>query len=267
MVSLRNRGQKSGWSSAGSFDSTACMIGIVLGSGLGPLAEAVAVEHEVSFGAAGMPASSVPGHAGSFLRGRLAGVEVMLMKGRVHLYEGHSPRMVTAGVRWMAGQGMRKLVLTNAAGTLNPDFKPGQWMMFSDHLNLTGTSPLEGADFIDMSAAYDPEWRRAFRSAAAESGMPLHEGVYAGLRGPQYETPAEVRMLRALGADAVGMSTVLETIQARSLGLPVAAFSCLTNWAAGISAEPLDHHEVLETGKQAAQAMIGLLTRVLAPER
>jgi purine-nucleoside phosphorylase len=239
------------------------MTGIVLGSGLGPLADAVAVQREVSFADAGLPASTVPGHSGKFIFGNLGGAPVVLMKGRVHLYEGHAPRAVTAGVRWLAGQGIKRLILTNAAGTLNQDFQPGSWMMFSDHLNLTGTSPLEGADFVDLSAAYDPAWRDAFRNAALALAMPLHEGVYAGLRGPQYETPAEIRMLRTLGADAVGMSTVLETIQARSLGLPVVAFSCLTNWAAGISAAPLDHHEVLETGKQSAQAMIGLLGKVL----
>ena len=239
------------------------MIGIVLGSGLGPLADAVEVAREVAFSEIGMPASSVPGHAGKFVFGKLSGTPVVLMKGRVHLYEGHAPRLVTAGVRWLAEQGIEKIILTNAAGTLNPDFAPGTWMMLSDHLNLTGTSPLEGADFIDMSEAYDATWREKFRVAAAASGMDLHGGVYASLRGPQYETPAEIRMLRTLGADAVGMSTVLETIQARSLGLPVAAFSCLTNWAAGITAAHLDHKEVLETGKQAAQAMIGLLTSVL----
>lgn len=236
------------------------MTGIVLGSGLGPLADAVEVEREVPFADAGLPASSVPGHAGKFVFGKLAGTPVVLMKGRVHLYEGHSARDVTAGIRWMADQGITRLILTNAAGTLNPDFAPGTWMMLSDHLNLTGDSPLVGADFIDMSVAYDADWRASFRAAAASSGMALHEGVYAGLRGPQYETPAEIRMLRTLGADAVGMSTVLETIQARSLKLPVAAFSCLTNWAAGITAAHLDHHEVLETGKQAAAAMISLLT-------
>jgi purine-nucleoside phosphorylase len=226
------------------------------------LADAVDVEREVSFAEAGLPVSTVPGHSGKFVFGKLAGAPVALMKGRVHLYEGHAPRDVTAGIRWMVEQGIKRLILTNAAGTLNPDFEPGSWMMFSDHLNLTGASPLEGADFVDLSAAYDPAWRMEFRKAAAVLGMPLHEGVYAGLRGPQYETPAEIRMLRTLGADAVGMSTVLETIQARSLGLPVVAFSCLTNWAAGISNAPLDHHEVIETGKQSAQAMIGLLTRV-----
>ena len=239
------------------------MIGIVLGSGLGPLADAVVVEREVSFADAGLPASSVPGHSGKFVFGELGGTPVVLMKGRVHLYEGHGPQLVTAGVRWMAGQGIEKIILTNAAGTLNPNFTPGTWMMLGDHLNLTGVSPLEGADFVDLSEAYDAAWRAEFRAGAAVSGMILHEGVYVGLRGPQYETPAEIRMLRSLGADAVGMSTVLETIQARSLGLRVAGFSCLTNWAAGITAATLDHHEVLETGKQAAQAMIGLLAEVL----
>ena len=239
------------------------MTGIVLGSGLAPLADAVVVERELSFANAGLPASSVPGHSGKFIFGKLAGSPVILMQGRVHLYEGCSPRDVTAGVRWMAEQGIERLILTNAAGTLNPDFAPGTWMMISDHLNLTGVSPLEGADFTDMTSGYDPVWRSQIRHAATVLGMPLDEGVYAGLRGPQYETPAEIRMLRTLGADAVGMSTVLETIQARSLGLPVVAFSCLTNWAAGISAELLDHHEVLETGKSAAQVVVGLLGKVL----
>jgi purine-nucleoside phosphorylase len=239
------------------------MIGIVLGSGLAALADALVVEREVTFAAAGLPASAVPGHAGRFVCGKLAQTPVLLMMGRVHLYEGHPPRAVTAGIRWMAQQGVRRLILTNAAGTLNPAFQPGSWMMISDHLNLTATSPLEGPAFIDLTAAYDPAWRQEFRAAARASHMQLHEGVYAGLRGPQYETPAEIRMLRTLGADAVGMSTVLETIQARSLALPVTAFSCLTNWAAGISPTPLDHHEVLQAGNQALQAMVGLLTTVL----
>lgn len=236
---------------------------MVLGSGLGLLADAVEIRREVPFAEAGLPVSSVPGHAGKFLFGTLGGAEVVLMKGRVHLYEGHAPRVVTGGVRWMAEQGITRLIVTNAAGTLHPDFAPGTWMMLSDHLNLTGGSPLEGADFVDMTVAYDAGWRTDFRQAAEEAGMTLHEGVYAGLRGPQYETPAEVRMLRGLGADAVGMSTVLETIQARSLGLKVAGFSCLTNWGAGITMGALDHHEVLETGRQAAQAMIDLLVRVV----
>lgn len=232
---------------------------IVLGSGLGPLADALAVSREVGFAEAGLPVSSVPGHAGKFLFGTLDGRELVLMKGRVHLYEGHPPQTVTAGVRWLAEQGVESIILTNAAGTLNPDFPPGEWMMLSDHLNLTGTSPLHGAHFQDLTETYDGAWRAAFRESANRIGVPLHEGVYAGNRGPQYETPAEVRMLRTMGADAVGMSTVLEAIQARALGMRVAAFSCLTNWAAGMSREPLDHHEVLETGQAAAEAMIRLL--------
>jgi len=242
------------------------MIGMVLGSGLGPLADEIEIDAEFAFSDAGIPESSVPGHSGKFLRGGLAGAEVLVMKGRVHLYEGHSAQVVTAGVRWMVSQGVNALVLTNAAGTLNPQFVPGEWMMLSDHLNLTSVSPLVGAEFVEMSEAYDAGWRAVFREAANALGMPLHEGVYAGLRGPQFETPAEIRMLRAMGADAVGMSTVLETIQARALGLPVVAFSCLTNWAAGISQTPLNHEEVLETGKQAAGAMTDLLKVVIGEE-
>jgi purine-nucleoside phosphorylase len=239
---------------------------MVLGSGLGTLADEIEIESEFSFSDAGMPESSVPGHSGKFLRGRLVGAEVLVMKGRVHLYEGHSAQVVTAGVRWMVQQGVSSLVLTNAAGTLNADFSPGEWMMLSDHLNLTSASPLQGAEFVDMSEAYDARWRAAFREAAIALAIPLHEGVYAGLRGPQFETPAEIRMLRAIGADAVGMSTVLETIQARALGVPVVAFSCLTNWAAGISATLLNHEEVLETGKQAAGSMTSLLKRVISSD-
>jgi len=242
------------------------MTGMVLGSGLGPLAEAIEVERVVGFAEAGLPASSVPGHAGRFLIGRLGSEPVVIQQGRVHLYEGHDGQTVTAGIRWMASQGVTRVILTNAAGTLNPAHVPGTWMALTDHLNLTGTSPLTGPAFVDLSAAYDPEWRETFKRHARERGMPLHQGVYAGLRGPQYETPAEIRMLRTLGADAVGMSTVLETIQARALRMKVAAFSCLTNWAAGIQAAPLDHAEVLATGKQAADAMIGLLKEALTPE-
>lgn len=239
------------------------MIGMVLGSGLGLLADEVAVDWEVGFAEAGLAVSTVPGHAGKFIFGELGGADVVLMKGRVHLYEGHSADAVTAGVRWMAEQGADSLILTNAAGTVNRDFAPGGWMMLSDHLNFTGTSPLAGASFIDMSAVYDVAWRADFRKTAAALGMTLHEGVYAGLRGPQYETPAEIRMLRTLGADAVGMSTVLEAIQARALGLRVAGFSCLTNWAAGMQ-ETLNHEEVLETGKTAARVMAGLLMEVIS---
>ena len=239
------------------------MIGIVLGSGLGILAEDVDITREVSFAEAGLAVSTVPGHAGKFIFGKLGGTDVILMKGRVHLYEGHGAEAVTAGVRWMVEHDVDSLVLTNAAGTLNRDFAPGEWMMLSDHLNLTGTSPLSGANFIDMSEPYDALWRTAFRTAASNQSMKLNEGIYASLRGPQYETPAEIRMLRTIGADAVGMSTVLEAIQARALGLRVVGFSCLTNWAAGMQ-ENLNHAEVLKTGTSAAHVMAGLLKEVIS---
>lgn len=239
------------------------MTGIVLGSGLGGLADEVEVEREVGFMEAGLAGSTVPGHAGKFVLGKWNGTDVVLMKGRVHLYEGHAAVDVTRGVRWMAERGVDSLILTNAAGTVSREFHPGSWMMISDHLNLTGTSPLSGVEFIDMSGVYDKDWRQRFLKAAGRSGVTLHEGVYAGLRGPQYETPAEVRMLRTLGADAVGMSTVLEAIQAKALGMRVAGFSCLTNWAAGMQ-ETLNHGEVLETGKAAASVMVKLLMEVIA---
>ncbi|MBC7981410.1 MAG: purine-nucleoside phosphorylase [Armatimonadetes bacterium] len=239
------------------------MVGIVLGSGLGVLADEVMVSREVGFAEAGLPVSTVPGHAGKFVFGKLGGRDVVLMKGRVHIYEGHGAGAVTAGVRWMAGEGIDSLILTNAAGTLNQDFKPGEWMMISDHLNLTGTSPLVGPKFVDMSEVYDGAWRKRFSKSARNIGMVLREGVYVGLRGPQYETPVDIRMMRTLGADAVGMSTVLEAIQARMLGLKVSGFSCLTNWAAGMEKANLDHSEVLEVGKAAANTMVRLLEAVL----
>ncbi len=212
-----------------------------------------------------LPLSKVPGHSGRFVFGKIAGVRVIVAQGRVHLYEGWNAAEVTAGIRFMAMTGVRRLVLSNAAGTLNAAHPPGSWMMLSDHLNLTGTSPLVGgAHFIDMSEGYSAGLRTHFRRIAREEKITLHEGVYAGVLGPQYETPAEIRMLRTVGADAVGMSTVLETIQARALGLEVAAFSCLTNWAAGMNPEPLSHSEVLKTGHDAASGLIRLLQRGLA---
>jgi purine-nucleoside phosphorylase len=240
-------------------------IAIVLGSGLGSLADQLTVKREVAFADAGLPTSKVAGHAGRFLLGNFFGQSLWVMQGRVHLYEGHSAPDVAAGIRWLAEQGVKRLILTNAAGSLRAGFPPGEWMMLSDHLNLTGTSPLEGgANFVDMSEVYSSSWRQQFRDAAKKLMMPLHEGVYAGLRGPQYETPAEIRMLQTLGADAVGMSTVLEALQAKALGMEVLGFSCLTNWGAGLSDDGLDHADVLHTGKNAADAMMRLLKTVLA---
>ena len=239
--------------------------GLVLGSGLGGFVEKIAVSEEVSYAEIeGLPQSRVAGHAGEFVFGHLGGVPVVVARGRVHLYEGWSAAEVTANVRWMAERGIRRLVLTNAAGTCHAQFAPGSWMMLGDHLNLTGTSPLlGGANFFDMSEVYSKHLRAHFSAEAKAGGMTLHEGVYAGLLGPQYETPAEVRMLQKLGADAVGMSTVLEAIQARALGLEVAGFSCLTNWAAGLNAAPLAHAEVMETGARAAASLADLLMRAI----
>lgn len=236
------------------------LVGMVLGSGLGALMDRVAVQRKVSFGEVGLPSSKVPGHDGSFVFGRFAQAEVLVMKGRIHLYEGHDASMVTAGVRWMAEQGVDRVILTNAAGSLVPENPPGSWMMIEDHLNLTGVSPLEGGpNFVDMSEVYDPAWRKKVSATAASVGVSLPHGVYAGLRGPQYETPAEVRMLGRMGADAVGMSTVLEAIQARAVGLKVLGLSCLTNYAAGLPGAVLDHTDVVDTGKQAAEEMIRVL--------
>lgn len=244
-------------------------IAIVLGSGLGSLASHCdRILEEIHFSDAGLPVSTVPGHGGRLLCGELDGHPVWMMQGRVHLYEGHEARSVTAGVRWLAERGVRTLLLTNAAGCLNPAFAPGEWMMLSDHLNFTGTSPLIGGPhFHDMSCVYSPRLRKAFLQCAFDRGLVLREGVYAGVTGPQYETPAEVRMLRHLGADAVGMSTVLEAIQAHALGLEVAGFSCLTNMAAGLAAKPLSHAEVMAAGHAAAESFLGLFAEWMSGKR
>ena len=241
-------------------------LALVLGSGLGSLVEETAREKIIPYSEIdGLPRSTVPGHHGRFVLGQIGEERVVFAQGRVHLYEGHSARDVAAGVRFLARAGIERLILTNAAGAVNPAFAPGSWMMITDHLNLTGSTPLLGEkEFIDLSDAYSPAWRARFATAARAGKMELQEGVYAGLLGPQYETPAEVRMLRLLGADAVGMSTVCETIQARALGLEVAAFSCLTNWAAGLNPEPLAHRDVLAAGEGSSAAFRRLLVGALA---
>ncbi len=238
---------------------------VILGSGLNALVDDAATEQIISYSAFEEIAQpSVPGHAGRFVFREIGKRPIIFAQGRVHLYEGHSAKEVTAIVRVLARVGIRELIVTNAAGTANKDFAPGSWMMIADHINLTGTTPLIGEpNFIDMSDCYSPEMRARFRTAANQIGMTLHEGVYAGLLGPQYETPAEVRMLRSLGADAIGMSTVLEVIQARALGMEVAGFSCLTNWAAGIGAEKLSHADVLETGRMSGEVFAQLLQTAL----
>jgi len=240
-------------------------IAIVLGSGLNNLvsdqADAPAIPYS-SF--PDLPKISVPGHVGRFVLSEIGKAKVVFAQGRVHLYEGRSAREITGFVRVLAEAGIKILILTNAAGALNQSFTPGDWMMISDHLNLTGTSPLVGnPDFIDMTETYSSRLRGAFAAVADAKKINLHEGVYAGLLGPQYETPAEVRMLQKLGADAVGMSTVLEAIQAKALGLEVAGFSCITNLAAGISPTTLSHEEVLHAGRAAGGTLNRLLTVVL----
>lgn len=249
---------------------------IILGSGLNSLVVDSAKDKIIPYAEfSEIPKPSVPGHVGRFVLGEIEKTKIIFAQGRVHLYEGHSARAVTSIVRVLAEAGIKQLIVTNAAGALNPKFKPGEWMMITDHINLTGTSPLLGsANFIDLTEAYSLRLREKFRSAAkklarhssSEGGIDivLHEGVYAGGVGPQYETPAEVRMLQKLGADAVGMSTVLEVIQARALGLEVAGFSCLTNLAAGLSKEKFSHEEVLEVGKRAAASFARLLRGALA---
>lgn len=239
--------------------------GIVLGSGLGGFVDQLEVVASVPYAEIdGLPQSKVPGHAGRFVFGNIAGTLVVVASGRVHLYEGWSAKEVTAHVRWMDERGIRRLVLTNAAGTLNRNFEPGSWMMLRDHLNLTGTSPLlGGANFIDLTEVYSGDLRERFAAVAQAEDIALHEGVYAALLGPQYETPAEIRMLRTLGADAVGMSTVPEAIQARALGMEVAGISMLTNWAAGLRPQTLHHAEVVEVGKTASLYLARLLKAVV----
>ena len=238
----------------------------LLGSGLNLLVSNAESKDGVAYSEfTELPKPSVPGHTGRFVLGKIGSTPVIFAQGRVHLYEGHTAFQVTAGIRILAAAGIKRLILTNAAGVANQNFSPDSWMMISDHINLTGTTPLLGsAQFIDLTETYSTPWRAKFREAAAVEKIQLHEGIYAGLLGPQYETPAEVRMLRQLGADAIGMSTVVEAIQARALGLEVAGFSCLTNWAAGISGAPLSHHEVLESGKNAAESFARLLKAALA---
>ncbi len=240
-------------------------VAIVLGSGLSSLVKNPPFEQTIPYQEiTDLPRSTVKGHVGRFVFGGIGKSRVIFAQGRVHLYEGYSAREITAGVRFLARAGIKKIILTNAAGSVNPEFSPGSWMMLTDHLNLSGASPLSGGEnFIDMTGAYSPGWREEFAAAAKAQGVRLHEGIYAGVMGPQYETPAEVKMLRALGADAVGMSTICEAIQARALGLEVAGFSCLTNWAAGLSGSALSHGEVLSTGEVAADVLKQLLEAVL----
>ena len=236
---------------------------IILGSGLNAIVQDPIDSVEYAEFPA-LPKPRVPGHAGKFSLCEISGVRIIFAQGRVHLYEGYSASEVTANVRMLANGGIEKLVVTNAAGALNQKFKTGDWMMINDHLNLTGTSPLIGGpEFLDLSDAYSPRLQKQFRDAAQKIGVFLHQGVYAAVIGPQYETAAEVRMLQNLGADVVGMSTVLEVILARALEMEVAGFSCIANSATGLSSTRLSHDEVLETGRKAAKDFSRVLGEAL----
>ncbi len=240
-------------------------VGLVLGSGLGSFVDRITPLTTIPYSEiAGLPVSKVPGHEGQFVFGELNGVRIVIAQGRVHLYEGWTAREISAGIRTMAEMGIRQLILTNAAGIVNEDFIPGQWMQIKDHLNFTGQSPLfGGANFVDQTEVYSKALRQRFSQKAVELEIDLKAGVYAWMPGPQYETPAEIRMVRTLGADAVGMSTVPEAIQARVLDIEVAGFSCLTNYGAGMTDALLDHSEVVEMGARAAGQLVDLLAATL----
>lgn len=247
-------------------------VALVLGSGLGDFADTLEGRVAIPFGEIPtMPQSGVVGHAGQLVFGRTEGVECVAMQGRVHLYEGHPPSDVVFGLRLMLKLGANIVIVTNAAGGANPRFDAGELMLIEDHLNLTGTSSLLGPNeaelgprFPDMTVAYDAQLRQLALDAASEGGFQLARGIYAGLLGPSYETPAEVRMVFALGADAVGMSTVLETVAARHMGARVLGISCITNKGAGLSHGPLDHSEVTETANRVKGRFVSLLRGVLA---
>ncbi len=244
-------------------------IAMVLGSGLGGLADLVEEPVAIPFAELpGWPIASAPGHAGRLLLGSLDGVPVACLQGRLHLYEGLDALKVIEPVLLARRLGASTVVLTNAAGGVNPAYQAGTLMLISDHLNLTGRSPLLGPNddavrprFLDLTAVYDLELRAALRAAGTSEGVALEEGIYAGLLGPSYETPAEVRMLRALGADAVGMSTVMEAIAARWAGMRVCGVSLVTNPGAGLSATPLSHDEVLLAANEAGPRLGRVLRR------
>lgn len=246
-------------------------IGIVLGSGLGSLADQV--EDMVVIPYTEIPhfhGTSVEGHAGRMIVGRFHGVSAVFLQGRFHYYEGYPMEDVVFPTRVVCAMGIKTLVLTNAAGGVNTRFRPADLMIITDHLNLMGDNPLKGPNlaqlgprFPDLTEAYSRECVETLKATAAELSIPIHDGVYAGLLGPTYETPAEVRMLRTLGADAVGMSTVPESIAANHLGVRVAGISCVTNLAAGLSMQKLTHQEVIDNSLIGAENMKKLLEKAV----
>jgi len=248
-------------------------VGIVLGSGLGAFADTLENRVETPYAEiGGWPASTAAGHAGKLVTGAVGSTEVIVLAGRAHLYEGYNPAQVVFGIRELARRGVKSVILTNAAGGINLAYQPGDLVLITDHINLTGANPLVGRNddtlgprFPDMTEIYSAEYREIARQAAASFGVALKEGVYAGLLGPSYETPAEIRYLRTIGADLVGMSTTLEVIAAAHAGLRVLGISCVTNLAAGILPGKLSHDEVLAVGEKVQDTMIKLL-RAVAPQ-
>jgi purine-nucleoside phosphorylase len=244
-------------------------IAMILGSGLGGLCDDFEESIELDYSdVPGFPESAVEGHAGQLVYGTLAGKSVVAMQGRVHYYEGWSLDELTAPVRVFGMMGIESLLVTNSAGGANPDYEPGDLMLITDHLNLTGVNPLRGANdarfgtrFPDMSYAYDPQVRETILGAANELGYELQQGVYAGMAGPSYETPAEIRMIQTLGGDAVGMSTVPEVIVANHMGMNVGGISCITNLAAGLGTERLDHAEVKEVAARVREKFTSLVRK------
>jgi purine-nucleoside phosphorylase len=246
-------------------------IGLVLGSGLGAFAETLQEATGVPYSEIpSFPRSTAIGHAGRIVLGKTGNVPVAAMQGRVHLYEGYTPEEVVFPIRVLGRMGVRAVVLTNAAGGINLAYEQGGLVLISDHINLQGQNPLVGANderlgprFHDMTHAYSRAYRAMAFEAARSLAIPLHEGVYAGLLGPNYETPAEIGYLRTIGADLVGMSTVPEVLAARHMGIKVLAISCVTNMAAGMRDAPIHHEEVLETGRRVRGMLESLLNAVL----
>lgn len=247
-------------------------VGIVLGSGLGELADDLEDPVAISFGdLPGWPAATAPGHVGRLLLGHLGGRPVVMLQGRFHLYEGNDPGLVVQPVLLFQALGARIVVLTNAAGGLDPRFGPGTLMVMRDHINLTGRTPLLGSNadalgprFPDMTDAWSPRLRARLHAAGKAEGVDFVEGIYVGLVGPSYETPAEVRMLAGLGGHAVGMSTVLECVAARWVGLEVCGVSLVTNAGAGYTGQPLTHEEVLEAGATAGPRLARAIRRFVS---
>jgi purine-nucleoside phosphorylase len=240
-------------------------LAVVLGSGLGAFAEELTGRIEIPYSEIpGWPVSTAVGHAGKLAIGKLDNLDVAVMAGRAHLYEGNTPAQVTHGVQVLHALGVRTIVFTNAAGGINTTFERGALVLISDHINLQGSNPLVGGPhFIDMTDAYPRSLRLVAKDVASQLCIFMPEGVYAAMMGPSYETPAEIRMLRTIGADVVGMSTVPEVIVANQLGVKVLAISCVTNMAAGISPQKISHQEVLETGEQVRDTLVRYLKALL----